>query len=116
MNNRSLLTVIVLGVLGMVAYNSFFVVKQTERAVLCLHGAVCCGDRCQRHPQTERVGGHVSGVGQQRQRVRRQPDHDLDDEKSCDECEGPPQPAGVAGARAQVDVAVFVAHQQPPSR
>ncbi|MCP5180681.1 MAG: protease modulator HflC [Pseudomonadales bacterium] len=40
MNNRSLLTVIVLGVLGMVAYNSFFVVKQTERAVLLRFGAV----------------------------------------------------------------------------
>ncbi len=48
------------------------------RALPCMRRRL---DRCERHAETDRIGGHVPGVGEQRQRTGRQPDDDLHHEE-----------------------------------
>ena len=67
---------------------------ETERSVVGLLGpvgsAVGSADRGERHSHAECVGGHVPGVGEQRQRVSGQAHHDLHDEEDDDQSERAP--------------------------
>ncbi len=67
-------------------------------------------DRRQGHAQAERVGGHVPGVGQQRERVGDEADHDLHDQERDDQRERGSETSRVACPSPHVDVAVVVAH------
>src|SRR5690606_17741224 len=65
----------------------------------------------QRRAERDDVGGHVPGVGQQRQRLRPEARDQLDEEEAADEDEGDRQPPAVPAA--QVGAAVGVAHRSP---
>ena len=84
---------------------------EPERALAVGGRAAGGGDRCQRHADAEGIGGHVPGVGQQRERAGCHPHHDLHEQEHDHECEGDAQTTGVASTRTRqlpVRVAVVV--------
>ena len=81
---------------------------EPERAVRAGRGARGELDGGQGHPESEDVGEHVAGVGQQGQRVGEEPADHLDDHEGGEHREGGGEAALVALARSDGPVGVRV--------